>query len=496
MGKIVRVDNISHSTSLYQLEKFFNYIGQIEDIKIYPSENSPIPVEAKICFVKYKNHDEAYVASFLNGSTFIDRMLVVSLFPEDRIPPEERGLEMAGAHTIQPIPVPGTVQMVNPPFDPDLAQLGLPQAPPLPASLDPVTVEKIRRTVYVSNLSSQMMSGEMLVEYFSQVGCVNYVALAQGDSGDSFDEQCAAYVEFADKASIVPALKLGGTEYNGRKINVIHSGSQVQAPLFPSNDMARAELKLGAKQYKDAEFIIRVFIEPDKASMPRSRSPSPVPTRNRSLSSHVKKEREESSRGSHSRRNSHSRTPKRSSRKRSSSRKKSTRHSSRSKKRRSRSRDPEKLSKRSSKDEKRSKKSRSPKTSSKREHGRRSRSGSKGRKDGDRERHVKTEKDEPAGERSSKKRSGKDERSEKKRKRSGSRKRSSSRSRKMSKNREHGDGVNGKDSKEGSKRLDNGNIQIKEEQLEYEDNSRVTERHSNGHSGGSGEFRVEEIGER
>ncbi len=42
--------------------------------------------------------------------------------------------------------------MVNPPFDPDLAQLGLPQPPPLPASLDPVVVEKIRRTVYVSNL--------------------------------------------------------------------------------------------------------------------------------------------------------------------------------------------------------------------------------------------------------------------------------------------------------------------------------------------------------
>ena len=43
--------------------------------------------------------------------------------------------------------------MVNPPFDPDLAQLGLPQPPPLPASLDPVTIERIRRTIYVGNLN-------------------------------------------------------------------------------------------------------------------------------------------------------------------------------------------------------------------------------------------------------------------------------------------------------------------------------------------------------
>ena len=43
--------------------------------------------------------------------------------------------------------------MVNPPFDPDLAQLGLPQPPPLPASIDPVTIERIRRTIYVGNLN-------------------------------------------------------------------------------------------------------------------------------------------------------------------------------------------------------------------------------------------------------------------------------------------------------------------------------------------------------
>ena len=41
-----------------------------------------------------------------------------------------------------------------------------------------------------------------------------------------------------------------------------HSGALLNAPLFASGEIARSELKLAAKQYKDAEFIIRVFIEP------------------------------------------------------------------------------------------------------------------------------------------------------------------------------------------------------------------------------------------
>ncbi|XP_063713133.1 probable splicing factor, arginine/serine-rich 7 [Symsagittifera roscoffensis] len=475
MGKIVRVSNVSHSTSLYQLEKFFNYIGQIEDIKIYPSEKSPIPVDAKICFVKYKNSDEAYVASLLNGSTLIDKMLVVSLFPEDRIPSEERGLEMAGAHTIQPIPVPGTVQMVNPPFDPDLAQLGLSQPPPLPASLDPVTVEKIRRTVYVRNLNPAT-SGEVLVEYFSQVGSVNYVAIAMADSQDSFDEQCAAYIEFSDKASVIPALKMSGTEYNSRKITVNHSGTQVDAPLFPTNEVARSELKLAAKQYKDAEFIIRVFIEPDKASVPRSRSPSPL-MRNKSLS--LKKERADS-RGRSSKSRLRSKSPGRSSKKRSSSRKKSSRHSSRyrsrSKKRRSRSRDREKSSKRSSKDDKRSKRSRSRKASSKRER-KKSTSKTNRKKEEDRvgsksERKEKERREKEESSRHGHGKSSKEEKSEKKRKRSGSRKRSSSRSKKSKRSRS-------RERKEKDKGKDSANGHIKEELNKAEQDSQQKLNESN-----------------
>ena len=55
-------------------------------LHIFCCRKSPIPVDAKICFVKYKNSDEAYVASLLNGSTLIDKMLVVSLFPEGSMP--------------------------------------------------------------------------------------------------------------------------------------------------------------------------------------------------------------------------------------------------------------------------------------------------------------------------------------------------------------------------------------------------------------------------
>ena len=44
-------------------------------------------------------------------------------------------------------------------YDPRLNALGLPQYPPLPASLDAAKVEEIRRTVYIGNLDPKTVSG-------------------------------------------------------------------------------------------------------------------------------------------------------------------------------------------------------------------------------------------------------------------------------------------------------------------------------------------------
>ena len=68
----------------------------------------------------------------------------------------------------------------------------------------------------------QIESADNLVEYFGQVvGSVNYVALARGDTGDSFDEQCAAYVELSSRSSVLPALRLSGSEYGTRRIKFV-----------------------------------------------------------------------------------------------------------------------------------------------------------------------------------------------------------------------------------------------------------------------------------
>lgn len=94
----------------------------------------------------------------------------------DAIPEEELALKMGGP------PIPGNRQL--PPsvvnqlsydeagqqvlltVDPQLASLGLPPYPALPANTDAGKVEEIRRTVYVGNLPKDVVP-KQLVEFFT-----------------------------------------------------------------------------------------------------------------------------------------------------------------------------------------------------------------------------------------------------------------------------------------------------------------------------------------
>lgn len=54
----------------------------------------------------------------------------------------------------------GLTQMITT-HDPKLTALGLPQYPPLAGNTDPAKIEEIRRTVYVGNLSKNVLSNNL-----------------------------------------------------------------------------------------------------------------------------------------------------------------------------------------------------------------------------------------------------------------------------------------------------------------------------------------------
>jgi probable splicing factor, arginine/serine-rich 7 len=105
------------------------------------------------------------VAQHLTNTVFIDRALIVLPFNEQKIPDEATALSISSSSGFgggsnsgvvsQVVAGVGGVQVITT-IDPRLTALGLPQYPPLPASMDPSKIEEIRRTVYVGNIDSSV----------------------------------------------------------------------------------------------------------------------------------------------------------------------------------------------------------------------------------------------------------------------------------------------------------------------------------------------------
>ncbi|XP_026867639.2 serine/arginine-rich splicing factor 11 isoform X2 [Electrophorus electricus] len=91
---VVQVTNVSPSTTSEQMRTLFGFLGNIEELKLFPPDDSPLPVTSRVCFVKFLESESVGVSQHLTNTVFVDRALIVVPFAEGVIPDESKALSL------------------------------------------------------------------------------------------------------------------------------------------------------------------------------------------------------------------------------------------------------------------------------------------------------------------------------------------------------------------------------------------------------------------
>ncbi|XP_074858475.1 serine/arginine-rich splicing factor 11 isoform X2 [Carettochelys insculpta] len=225
---VIQVTNVSPSASSEQMRTLFGFLGKIEELRLFPPDDSPLPVSSRVCFVKFHDPDSAVVAQHLTNTVFVDRALIVVPYAEGIIPDETKALSLlAPANAVAGLlpgggllPTPNPLSQIGavplaalgaPALDPALAALGLPGA----------------------NLNSQSLAADQLLKLMSTVDPkLNHVAAGL----------------------VSPSLK---------------------------SDTSSKEIEEAMKRVREAQSLISAAIEPDKKDEKRRHSRSRSRSRRR-----------------------------------------------------------------------------------------------------------------------------------------------------------------------------------------------------------------------
>ncbi|XP_076868175.1 splicing regulatory glutamine/lysine-rich protein 1 isoform X2 [Brachyhypopomus gauderio] len=311
---VIQITNLSSSVNSEQMRTLFGFLGDIEELRLYPPDNTPLSFSSKVCYVKYREPSSVGVAQHLTNTVFIDRALIVVPCAEGKIPEEAKALSLLAPATpvasLMPggglLPIPSTAQLQNlalplatrgpqpPGRDTSVAALSAtPPQPPIMGNVDPSKIDEIRRTVYVGNLNSQTTTAEQLMEFFKQVGEVKFVRMA----GDETQPTRFAFVEFANQESVARALAFNGVMFGDRALKINHSNNAIVKPPELTPQAAAKELEDVMKRVREAQSTIAAAIKPGESKK-----------RSSSKSRRARKSRSSSHSRSHSRRKrSHSR---------------------------------------------------------------------------------------------------------------------------------------------------------------------------------------------
>ncbi|XP_068278030.1 splicing regulatory glutamine/lysine-rich protein 1-like isoform X4 [Nyctibius grandis] len=303
---VVQVTNLSSAVTSEQMRTLFGFLGDIEELRLYPPDNAPLAFSSKVCYIKFREASSVGVAQHLTNTVFIDRALIVVPCAEGKIPDEAKALSllapaptmtslMPGAGLL-PIPTPtplttlgvslGTLGAIPASaLDPNIMALGEIPQPPIMGNVDPSKIDEIRRTVYVGNLNSQTTTADQLLEFFKQVGEVKFVRMA----GDETQPTRFAFVEFADQNSVPRALAFNGVMFGDRPLKINHSNNAIVKPPEMTPQAAAKELEEVMKRVREAQSFISAAIEPESGKSSerkggRSRSHSHSESRSSSKS--------------------------------------------------------------------------------------------------------------------------------------------------------------------------------------------------------------------
>ncbi|XP_039767858.1 serine/arginine-rich splicing factor 11-like [Ornithorhynchus anatinus] len=64
------------------MRTLFGFLGKIDELRLFPPDDSPLPVSSRVCFVKFHDPDSAVVAQHLTNTVFVDRALIVVPYAE------------------------------------------------------------------------------------------------------------------------------------------------------------------------------------------------------------------------------------------------------------------------------------------------------------------------------------------------------------------------------------------------------------------------------
>uniref|UniRef100_A0A671K8P9 Serine/arginine-rich splicing factor 11-like n=1 Tax=Sinocyclocheilus anshuiensis TaxID=1608454 RepID=A0A671K8P9_9TELE len=81
---VIQVTNVSPSSTAEQMRTLFGFIGTIDELRLFPPDDSPLPVTSRVCFVKFHEPESVGVSQHLTNTVFVDRALIVVPFAEDR----------------------------------------------------------------------------------------------------------------------------------------------------------------------------------------------------------------------------------------------------------------------------------------------------------------------------------------------------------------------------------------------------------------------------
>lgn len=140
--------------------------------------------------------------------------------------------------------------------DPKLAEFNLPEYPALPISFDAKKIEEIRRTIILIDIPADWELQDIIRHFGEHAGEVKYARFAEKS------RQKHAMIEFCEQKSIVRALKMQGSEFMGKRLNIYHSMQAIIKPEAKSNEAAQREIEEAMSLVKETQNMISAALDP------------------------------------------------------------------------------------------------------------------------------------------------------------------------------------------------------------------------------------------
>ena len=287
---VIQVTNIAPQATRDQMYTFFSFVGQVDDVRLYPSmRDASISITSRTCFVRFADPASVTITLHLNNTVFIDRAIIITPVLGNKVPEENEGLVIAmqiqqqqqqggiggmasngmlggnrGSNNDARILAanPGLVSMhpTGKIATPDAAldEAGLPPYPLLTGTTAVSKVEEIRRTITVAGLDTTV-SAQQCMEFFAEnAGEVKYFRYCTRDH----DHVKYALIEFSERASVVSALNLNDRQLGTAIIKVIHSTESINKPQAKSNEAAAKEIEEAMSKVTEASHLVSAAVDP------------------------------------------------------------------------------------------------------------------------------------------------------------------------------------------------------------------------------------------